>query len=200
MSVPATYPMHLVERTRLADGATLILRPIRPDDAERVDRFVRELSPESRRFRFMHSLESLTPQMLADLTRIDYSRDMGLVALLDDGREPRPVGEACYFGNADGASAEFAIAVGDAVRGHGIGSRLMRTLMRAARGHRLLRLEGEVLADNPAMLRLMKALGFEMRRCSEDRHLVRVKLELGPADDVDDSRRPRAPRRARRAA
>lgn len=42
------YPSHLVKHLKLADGAAITIRPIRPEDAAIEQAFVRNLSHESR--------------------------------------------------------------------------------------------------------------------------------------------------------
>ena len=59
------YPSHLVNHLKLADGAAVTIRPIRPEDAAIEQAFVRKLSDESRYFRFMDSLRELSPRMLS---------------------------------------------------------------------------------------------------------------------------------------
>jgi len=73
-----------------------------------------------------------------------------------------------YTMNPDGRSCEFAIVVADAWQHKGIGSRLLRCLMEAARDRGLQSMEGEILADNQPMLRLITALGFTVRTSGED--------------------------------
>lgn len=99
---------------------------------------------------------------------------MALVAMLGGTVDPQQVGVARYHVNPDGRSAEFAIVVADSVHRRGIGARLMRSLMQAARHHGLETFEGEVHADNRSMLCLMEVLGFSAARSSEDHCLVRV--------------------------
>ena len=75
------YPSALERNIRLADGTPLILRPIRPEDADNELAFVSGLSEHSRYMRFMNALRELSPAMLARFTQIDYDRDMALVVL-----------------------------------------------------------------------------------------------------------------------
>jgi acetyltransferase len=63
------YPTHLVTHWQLSDGADITIRPIRPEDAILVKRFVHDLSDESKYFRFMNSVQELTEEMLARLTQ-----------------------------------------------------------------------------------------------------------------------------------
>jgi acetyltransferase len=58
--------------------------------------------------------------------------------------------------------------VADDFNGKGLGSRLMLSIMEAARERGLTEIEGLVLANNPSMLKLMKSLGFVVKRFAED--------------------------------
>ncbi len=161
------YPRHLVTRHHLSDGTPLTIRPIRPEDAESEAAFVRELSPEAKRFRFMGALNELSQEMLVRFTQIDYRREMALVAVID--REgPEQIGVARYAINPDETSCEFAIVVSDRVQNQGIGTTLMKALLEAARDHGLTRIEGTVLRNNAPMLELMDELGFANRPMPDD--------------------------------
>ena len=80
----APYPTHLVSHWQFADGMDITIRPIRPEDAELDQRFIRGLSDESRYFRFMEAIHELPQTLLASLTQIDYGCEMALVALTPD--------------------------------------------------------------------------------------------------------------------
>lgn len=172
------YPRNLVTEDILADGTPLTIRPIRPEDAESEQRFVRELSDQARQFRFMYSLKELSPAMLAQFTQIDYSQEMALVAFTREGDEQVQQGVARYVINPDGKTCEFAIVVSDRRQHQGIGTRLMTALMEAARDQGLEVMEGTVLSENRAMLDLMKDLGFSTRRSDEDRDIFVVERRL----------------------
>ena len=172
------YPRHLVVEDHLADGTPLIIRPIRPEDAESEQNFVRELSDEAKMFRFMGAMNELSPEMLVQFTQIDYRREMALVAMaVRDGVE-KQVGVARYVINPDGKSCEFAVVVGDQITHQGIATRLMKALFRAARDHGLQVIEGTVLKNNAPMLHLMDDLGFTTRMDPDDLELVLVERNL----------------------
>ena len=169
------YPVQFATRAVLPGGVELIVRPIRPEDAEIEQAFVRRLSPQARYFRFMHSVDELTPEMLMRFTQIDYGREMALIAVVMDGEEEKQIGVARYLINPDGESCEFAIVVSDEMRHQGIGSLLMVSLIRAARDHHHLKVvEGAVLADNADMLELMRSLGFTIRPAPAEPELRHV--------------------------
>ena len=172
------YPRNLVQTFDLGDGTVLTIRPIRPEDAESEQKFVRDLSSQVKQFRFMYTLDELSPIMLARFTQIDYDREMALVALTEEDGKPVQQGVARYAINQDERSCEFAIVVSDRHQHRGIGTRLMRSLMDAARSHGLSVMEGTVLSTNKDMLQLMSELGFTTKRVDEDPSLVAVERQL----------------------
>ncbi len=172
------YPRGLERVEHLADGTPLTIRPIRPEDAEGEAGFVRTLSPSGRRFRFMGALKELTPEMLARFVQTDYRREMALIATLSEGGGTVQQGVARYTVNPDGKSCEFAVVVADDQQHRGIGTRLMKALIEAARAHGLERMEGVVLADNAPMLQLTEELGFHRGPVNDDPDLVAVERDL----------------------
>jgi len=158
------YPIHLVERVQLPDGTDLIIRPIRPEDAEMEQDFVRGLSEQTKYFRFMQAIKELTPEMLVRFTQIDYDREMALIGVVEQAEGDVEVGVARYMARPGGESCEFAIVVSDQWRERGIGARLMRSLMQNARSRGFRVMEGEVLTANTRMLALVQSLGFRVER------------------------------------
>jgi len=172
------YPAHLVTRWQLPSGNDVLIRPIRPEDAELTQGFVRSLSEEAKYFRFMDAVRELSPTMLARLTQIDYTREMALLALTEvDGREVE-LGVARYAINPDGESCEFALVVNDQWQKQGIGHKLMDVLMDVARAKGLKVMEGEVLKTNRPMLKLVEALGFRIEPHPEDDTVRKISRAL----------------------
>ncbi|MGB5409770.1 MAG: GNAT family N-acetyltransferase [Thiogranum sp.] len=172
------YPAHLVSHQQLPDGTDLVIRPIRPEDAEIEQTFVRKLSERAKYFRFMQSINELTPQMLARFTQIDYDREMALIAVVEVGGRETEIGVARYITNPDGKSCEFAIVVADDWQQQGIAHRLMQKLIETARSHALQLMEGEVLSSNQEMLSLAAELGFSIASSEVDRNIKHVSRRL----------------------
>lgn len=172
------YPTHLVEQWQLPDGTDVIIRPIRPEDADIERDFVRNLSDETRYFRFMQTLHELTPTMLVRFTQIDYDREMALIAVIPEDSKELEVGVARYAINPDGETCEFALVVADEWQHRGFAQKLMTCLMDAARSRGLKVIEGEVLSNNHNMLKLMKKLGFSAILDEEDRSITLVSKQL----------------------
>jgi acetyltransferase len=172
------YPSHLAKKVQLNDGTDVIIRPIRPEDAESEAQFVRELSDESKYFRFMNTFQELSQEMLVRLTQIDYHNEMALVAVTDGDGHGKQVGVARYTTNTDKKSCEFALVVADDWAGRGIGRQLMHSLIAIARDRELEVMEGQVIASNARMLKLMTSLGFEVSVDAEDNSIKRVTKPL----------------------
>lgn len=172
------YPVELETTLSVKGGRRLRVRAIRPEDAIAERAFVAGLSDESRYMRFMHYLHTLTPQMLARFTQVDYDRELALVALHGEADAEKIVAVARYVANPDGESAEFAIVVADAWHGRGLGRALMRMLIGCARKRGFARLIGIILATNAPMLSLAAALGFKTMPDPNDREQVMATLEL----------------------
>ena len=171
------YPANHEREWPMKGGGTYTTRPIRPDDADMLQAFVRGLSDESRYFRFASHMPELPARMLARYTLIDYDREMALVAVLED-RHAQPdgtftetsriIGVSRYITNPDQTSCEFSLVVADDMKGQGLGSRLMLSIIDFARSKGLQEIVGLILANNPNMLRLMRSLGFTIGPFPED--------------------------------
>ncbi len=158
------YPVELEHDVKLNDGAVLHVRAVRPDDADRERTFVAGMSDASRYSRFLHSVNALSDEMIARFTQLDYDREMALIALApataDEDEDEEMAGVARYYPNSDRTSAEFAIAIGDAWQGRGLGNALMRALITSARAAGYANMSSTVLEQNGAMLKLAAGLGF----------------------------------------
>jgi len=172
------YPHELIQHYQLTNGANIIIRPIRPEDAGMEKDFHHRLSEHTKYFRFMQALQELTPEMIVRFTQIDYDREMAFVAVTEDENMPSELGVGRYLMNPDGNSVEFALVVADDCQRLGIGSRIMKALMQMAKSKGISFFEGEVLIVNKPMLSLVKKLGFSIETIADDNEVVRVVKDL----------------------
>lgn len=175
------YPQHLVEILALADGTPVTLRPIRASDARIEQQFVRSLSNESRYFRFMDMTRELTPQMLKQMTEIDYHDQMALIAVVLSHHYEVQVGVARYVVFPNGEDCEFAIVIADGWQTMGIAHALMRNLIKSAQERGLKKMLGEILASNSKMQQFVRKLGFNLATDALDPRQLRAVLDLQPA-------------------
>ena len=174
-----SYPAHLSRTWTLASGQSLFVRPVRHDDGELEEAFVRELSRESGYQRMLSGGTKVTPEWIDSMTHIDYRRHMAFaVTKVNDGVE-QFVGVGRYVVDAEGSGAEVALVLADAWQGRSLGRRLLETLLEHAAGAGIREAVAVVLATNVAMLRLARSLGFSVGAEPDDATVLRICRDLG---------------------
>jgi acetyltransferase len=175
--VISPYPSQY-EMTKITKGGLkLFIRPIRPEDAPLLVDLFNTLSEQSIYYRFFIPIKSLSRDMLARFTQIDYDRDMALVAIDKTESEEKILGVARIMTNVGGTDPEFAVTVGDPWQGKGIGAALMEHLIAIAKDWGLESLWGIVLGVNRNMIALARKLGATISRIpGETQYEVRIDL------------------------
>ena len=175
------YPSELEERVECR-GRRLLLRPIRPEDTPRHRQFLAKITPRDLYTRFFASVRELPETDLAHLTQIDYDREMAFVAVAGDPAGTEEIlGVARACADPDNDAAEFAVLVRSDLKGHGLGTLLMRKLIRYCRERGTRELWGSVMSDNTAMLHLCRSLGFGVRGTAQNIETVALDLQAQPA-------------------
>jgi acyl-CoA synthetase (NDP forming)/GNAT superfamily N-acetyltransferase len=165
-----------------SDGGTVHVRPIRPDDAERLVAFHARLSAETIYYRFFSPRPQLSAEDVQRFTNVDGVARMALIALLGDDMVAvaRYDGEIGTDGNA-AEEAEVAFTVRDDHQGRGLSTILFEHLAAYARTKGIRRFVAEVLPDNRKMLGVFRSVGFAVRQ-EFDSGIVDVVLDLDPSD------------------
>jgi acetyltransferase len=171
----ARYPAEL-EAHWDAAGEDLTIRPIRAEDAPRLDALFHRLTPEDIRLRFFAAVRELTAAQLARFTRLDYEHDMAFIAVREASDEIVGVARLIHL-DAIGVS-EFAVIVQQDVKGKGLATHLMRRLIDWARLHGVREIRGEILAENDTMLVFARHLAFTLRHKPADPEVVEARLVL----------------------
>ena len=154
MSAPAVYPAELVRDVALRDGTRVHVRPIRAEDAERLIAFYDRLSRHTAYQRFVSIMRRLPPDWARLLAGVDYVRRLALVVTRDARPDADILAVGRYEPTNEPATAEVAFVVQDGWQGRGLGTRLLRLLLDAARARGIVRFCAYVLADNTRMLDL----------------------------------------------
>jgi len=176
------YPMQYVQPWTMLDGTPVTLRPIHPEDEPLMVKFHATLSDRSVYFRWLHMLnlsQRVAHKELIPMCFIDYDREMVLVA---DYTNPQTgldeiVGMGCLIKELSAKSAEVALLVSDQFQHQGLGTQLLRQLIRFGHDEKLQYLTGDILAENQAMQEICKKLGFRLQYSPEDR-LVKAEFAL----------------------
>lgn len=156
--------------------------PLLPTDGLALRHGFGELSPRSRRLRFLGELKDLGPSMLHRLVdEVDREHHIALVlvALPPDVPE-RPVAVGRLVQSAtDPTTADFAVTVADDWQGRGVGAVLAEAVVRD-RPSEVTRIVTAVATDNTASLAMLRRLG-PMHVQLDGPGVYRVEVELAPA-------------------
>ena len=161
------YPEEMVD-SMAVEGTTLAVRPIRPTDEEMMSDMFYDLSDQTIINRFFSMLKSMPHRRLQEFCCIDYEEDMSLVVI--HGRSPRQkmVAVGSYHLNPATNRAEVAFLVADDWQGRGIGTFLMKSLVRIAKSKKIKGFTAEVMRDNVAMIALMHKAGVPPKSTQVD--------------------------------
>jgi RimJ/RimL family protein N-acetyltransferase len=163
---------------RLMGGESVMVRAIRPQDADRFQAYIRNLSASARRNRFLGPISELAPTELDRLTNMDRPHELALIAFGGIGGKAPMIAEAIQVVTPENRRGEIALSVTDAWQRKGLG-----TLLLANMEHRAMRLGaryliGEVLRTNDAMKGLARKAGFAIRGPLKDARLVEIVKDL----------------------
>lgn len=162
--VEGSYPAEWEADVVLSDGGTVHVRPVCPDDADRLVAFHGRLSHQSVYYRFFSPRPRLSADDVRRFTTVDYDNRMALVALLGDDL----IGIASYDKWPGRRDAEVAFTVDDEHQGRGVATVLLEHLAVVARSHGITRFTAEVLPENRRMLSVFKRAGFEAHSAFAD--------------------------------
>ncbi|MGA9534177.1 MAG: GNAT family N-acetyltransferase [Anaerolineales bacterium] len=155
------------EKVALRDGTQVELRPIRPDDAVRLQGLFSRLSSESVYLRFLEARKQLSLDQAIQFATVDYRTTMAIVAVLSDGSENQKIIGVARYGvepETDDMSAEAAIVVEDDFQNRGLGTLLLQRLLDYAREQGIPALRATVHQNNAKILQFIKKGGLPTER------------------------------------
>ena len=154
-------PDYRAEHT-LTDGTRVLVRHIRPDDADELRRAFARLSPASRYRRFFGGVGALSEETLRYLTDVDGVNHVAFIVatISPDLKTETGLGVGRFIRSTeDPAVAEAAVTVVDDAQRKGLGRLLLMTLADAARERGVERFRADVLSSNAPMLRMLEEAG-----------------------------------------
>jgi acetyltransferase len=160
----------------LRAGATVLVRPVRPEDEPLYGPFFAKVSQHDLRLRFFAPIKEFGHAFVARFTQIDYGRAMAFIAI--DEVSGEMLGVVRLHANSDYDRGEYAVLVRSDLKGRGLGYLLMTLIIEYARSEDLKMIEGQVLAENIAMLDMCRGLGFDISADPHDTHTRIVRLAI----------------------
>ncbi|RKR63373.1 acetyltransferase [Yokenella regensburgei] len=171
------YPQQLEEWITLKDKDRCLFRPILPEDEPALQRFISQVTKEDLYYRYFSEINEFTHDDLANMTQIDYDREMAFVAVRQSGEITEILGVSRAISDPDNIDAEFAVLVRSDLKGLGLGRQLLEKLIAYTREHGLQRLNGITMPNNQGMIALARKLGFHVDIQLED-GIVGLSLRL----------------------
>lgn len=177
MTEPPGYPAELERDVVSSGNFRYRLRPIRPDDAERLGAFHNHLSSRSCYLRFFSFHPTLSAKEIERFTCVDYLNRLALVAEVDG----TLIAVARFDRHEGTTEAEVAFVVADEYQHHGIGSLLLDELVLAAREQGITTFLADTLSENHTMLDVFLHTGFEVQTHTEY-ETIHLRFDITPTE------------------
>jgi len=160
------YPETLEAYRTTKAGLKLLLRPVRISDEPLLKDFFYSLSDRSIYRRFISTRKDMHHERLQEFVIIDYTREMVILAVIEQLQKDRVVGIAQYGKQEYAHTAEVAVVISDDFQNKGVGTELLSYVTYLAKKEGLLGFTAEVLVENRPMLHLFEKMGFIIEKRS----------------------------------
>ncbi len=144
-------PKELRTTYLLNDGQQLNFRAIHPTDEPRMRDLFYKLSEATIYYRFMSHQKRVSRQQIQDFVYIDHRNDVTIVGTVPEAHGEDIIAVGSYYLDPKTNLAEVAFVVGDHWQNRGIGTFLLKHLMRIARRNGIRGFTAEVLIENKPM-------------------------------------------------
>jgi acetyltransferase len=161
------YPSDLVREVQLNNAMKIVVRPIKPEDEPLWRRLLAECSHETLWSRFRFSFKMDTHEAAIRFCFVDYDRQLTAVAEANIDGQRRLIGVARLVCDLGSKIAEFAVLVGDAWQGKGLGTLLMEYCLDHADRTRVKRITASTGRMNTRMIKIFKHYGFDVEPASD---------------------------------
>jgi acyl-CoA synthetase (NDP forming)/GNAT superfamily N-acetyltransferase len=153
------YPEDLEQPGLVRTGRSTFVRPIRPEDADRLVAFVGGLSRATLAYRSLGPVVRVRDDVIRRGAHVDYLNELALVALAGD----EIAGLVRYVRNPEEPDhAEVTFTIRDDHQSEGFGRLLLEHIAAAARDRGIRVLEADVLADNTRMINVFLSSGYRV--------------------------------------
>jgi len=151
----AVYPVEIEHNEKFGD-LELFFRPVKPSDERMLQEFLYHLSEKSVYQRFFHKMKAFPHELAQDMVALDYREKMGIVGILGSPGNERILANGHWIIDAGKNMAEVAFAVADKYQRRGIGTHLLKLLMRLSKEQGIRGFEATVITGNIAMMNVFK--------------------------------------------
>ena len=156
------YPEKYVKRIALKEGATVTLRPIKPEDEPLWLAMLGSCSKETIYSRFRYLFDWSTHEVATRYCYIDYAREIAIVAEIGEGSARRLIGVGRLIADPSHRDGEYAVLVVDEWQHRELGGLLTDYCLEIARGWKLEQVVAQTTTDNRPMIAVFERRGFEV--------------------------------------
>ena len=158
---PKEYEVNWIDQK----GISIFFRPVKVTDERAIQDLIYGLPPQDIYTRFFHSLKSFSHKVAMPLAAIDYNDKMAIAAVIGkeepEGRE-EIVAIGRYVNDPNTRHAEVAFTTHQDWQARGIGTFLLRYLIRIAKEKNIEGFTADVLSSNKAMMHVFSKSGYPM--------------------------------------
>jgi GNAT superfamily N-acetyltransferase len=165
-------------------GVPYVIRPLRPDDEQRLQDFFYSHSKETIQLRYGYMISTMTHERAYELVNVDQQKDVALGIFEAASIDPAVDAVGRYYSDAGGKEAEIAFVVRESKRRRGMAGVLISHMAEYAHGHGIVTFVANVLRDNEEMRSLFSHYSPEVSSVIGSAWLtyrLPVELILAPA-------------------
>jgi acetyl coenzyme A synthetase (ADP forming)-like protein len=156
------YPSQYETEIFLRGGSSILIRPIKRDDAQQLMNFIRRLGSDTQYLRLHHIYEEMGLENAARFCTVDYHDSFAFVAEVLHETKQDIVAIGKYYRLPNHYSAQVLFAVEDNYQSRGLGTAMLEQLANVARKNNIDTFEADVLVGNERIINVFKNYGFHI--------------------------------------
>jgi acyl-CoA hydrolase/GNAT superfamily N-acetyltransferase len=156
------YPANISARQVFKGGTEVRFRAIRPSDEEGMRRLFYRFSDEAVIYRYFSPITRMPHAKMQAYVNADCNTTVSIVGLVGETGQGEIIAEARFVKLEDRPYAEAAFVVDEQYHGMGIGTYLLKMLIRLAKDRGLHGFTADVLPSNRAMMKVFEKGGGQI--------------------------------------
>jgi len=155
------FPHDIAYTHTFKDNITIHFRVIKPSDEDDMRRLFYRFSDQAVYYRYFSPIKTMPHMKMQEYVNVDYNRIMSIVGIIEEEGLERIIAEARYVRLKDRPSfADVAFITDEKYQGVGIGSFMLKTLMKIAIKRDIEGFTADVITDNKPMLKVFEKSGY----------------------------------------